>query len=186
MQTHAKYAATILARLHSCIYVGPYIIGNDKMADELDLLRTVSRLARELSASFDVHLRDMNLTSARARVLYFLLPLETGASQADVTNHLGVEHPTAVRILDGIETLGYIQRVPSPDDRRAKKIVLTTAGKAIAEKVSRLLIALNAQLIADVDAADLDVANRVLLQILARTQALRSATPGQVSPQGLS
>ncbi len=156
------------------------------MADKLDLLRTVSRLARELSASFDVHLRDMNLTSARARVLYFLLPLKTGASQADVTQHLGVEHPTAVRILDGVETLGYIQRVPSDEDRRAKKIVLTAAGQAIAEKVSKLLSDMNAQLIAELDEAEMEIANRVLLQILARTQALRCTVPGQIEPRGLS
>lgn len=156
------------------------------MVDELDLLRTVSRLSRELSASFDVHLRDMNLTSARARVLYFLLPLETGASQADVTNHLGVEHPTAVRILDGIEALGYIQRIPSPEDRRAKKIILTTTGQVIAEKVSKLLSDLNRQLIEDLDKAEMEIANRVLLQILARTQALRCAIPGQIGAQALS
>ena len=145
------------------------------MSNDLDLLRTVSRLARELSASFDVHLRELNLTSARARVLLFLAPLKEGASQGDVTAHLGVEHPTAVRILDGIEALGYVQRVPSPEDRRAKLIVLTAPGQAVAKTVSKLIDDLNTQLTQDLDAGEIDVTNRVLTQLLARAQTIRFA-----------
>lgn len=143
------------------------------MVDEFELLRTVSKLARELSASFDVHLKSLNVTSARARILLFLLPLENGASQAEVTSHLGVEHPTAVRILDGIEALGHVQRMPAADDRRAKVIALTEQGRAVAVKVSKLVGDLNEHLIRNLDPEEIAQAQRVMLHLLSRTQDIR-------------
>jgi MarR family transcriptional regulator for hemolysin len=143
------------------------------MADELELLRTVSKLAREISASYDAHLRALNMTSARARVLLFLLPLQNGASQAEVTSHLNVEHPTAVRILDGIEALGHIQRMPSADDRRAKVISLTEQGRDVAGKVSKLVRELSARLIQDLEPQEIEQTQGVLVHLLARTQEIR-------------
>jgi MarR family transcriptional regulator, transcriptional regulator for hemolysin len=145
------------------------------MHEELDLLRSVGRLARELSAAFDVHLRGLNLTSARARILMYLLDLDKGASQAEVTGYLGVEQPTAVRILDGIEALGYVQRIASPQDRRVKIIVLTAKGRAVAQKVSRLVSALNDRLLEQIPASELNVVRGVLSELLTRAQTIRSS-----------
>lgn len=149
------------------------------MADDFELLRTVHKLARELSASFDVHLKALNMTAARARVLLFLLPLDKGASQAEVTAYLGVEHPTAVRILDGIEALGHVQRLPAADDRRAKVIALTPQGRALAGKVAKLIDDLNGRLIRDLHADDIAQTQRVLLHLLSRTQLIRSKAEDQ-------
>lgn len=156
------------------------------MVDDLDLLRTIARLARELNVTFDAHLRELGLTSARARVLVFLLPASDGASQAEVTTYLGVEHPTAVRILDGVEALGYVQRVPALEDRRAKMIVLTASGQAVATKVSRLIQELNSQLVRELDGNDMKVASAVLHQLLVRTQAIRSSVPDLAAAGALS
>lgn len=149
------------------------------MADELELLRNVSQLAREIGTAFDHHLRALNLTTARARVLLFLLPVEAGSSQADVTVHLGVEHPTAVRILDGLEALGHVQRVPASDDRRAKIIVLTEQGRTLAGQVAKLLKQLNRQLIDEIPLEEASMVNRTLLGLLERTRAMRTEAPVQ-------
>ena len=157
------------------------------MAETSDLLRNIAQVGRELSVGFDVHLKDLNLTTARARVLLLLLPSDNGVSQAAVTDHLRVEHPTAARILDGLEGLNYIQRVPSPDDRRARMIVLTPGARAVARKVSAIVTNLNAALMSQLDPAEAEITNRVLTQILASVQTVKAGNPAAlVAEQVLS
>ncbi|WP_172123062.1 MULTISPECIES: MarR family transcriptional regulator [unclassified Devosia] len=151
------------------------------MAETSELLRNVAKAGRELSVGFDVHLKDLNLTTARARVLLLLLPSTEGVSQAAVTEHLRVEHPTAVRILDGLESLGYTHRVPSPDDRRARMIVLTPQGRAVAKKVSAIVSCLNDHLMSQLDPAEAEIANRVLLQLLDGLQRMKSDIAGSLT-----
>ena len=153
------------------------------MAEASELLRNIAQVGRELSVGFDVHLKDLNLTTARARVLLLLLPNKDGVSQAGVTDHLRVEHPTAVRILDGLEGLGYIQRVPTPDDRRARMIVLTPEGRAVAQKVSAIVANLNAHLISQLDPREAEITNRVLLQILAGLQTVKAGGAGALTTE---
>ncbi len=151
------------------------------MNDELELLRNVSLVGRELSSAFDGHLRSFGLTTARGRVLLFLLPLAEGASQAEVTAHLDVEHPTAVRILDGLEALGHIQRVSAPEDRRAKIIVLTPDGREMAKNVSTLVRRLNSELIKDLNSEEMELVNGLLLKLLSRGRELRAAVAAQAA-----
>jgi MarR family transcriptional regulator for hemolysin len=156
------------------------------MAEASELLRNITKVGRELSVAFDVHLKDLNLTTARARVLLLLLPSPDGVSQAGVTDHLRVEHPTAVRILDGLEGLGYIQRVPSPDDRRARMIVLTPEGRIIAGKVTAIVSALNDSLIAQLDPAEVEITSRVLLKLLAGLQIMKTGAGAAIQEHALS
>lgn len=151
------------------------------MAETSELLRNVAKAGRELSVAFDVHLKDLNLTTARARVLLLLLPTQDGVSQAAVTDHLRVEHPTAVRILDGLESLGYTHRIPSPEDRRARMIVLTPQGREVATKVSAIVACLNDRLMTQLDPTEVEIANRVLLQLIEGMQLVKEDTGGAVA-----
>jgi len=151
------------------------------MAVTSELLRNVAKAGRELSVAFDVHLKDLNLTTARARVLLLLLPTQDGVSQAAVTDHLRVEHPTAVRILDGLESLGYTHRIPSPEDRRARMIVLTPQGREVATKVSAIVACLNDRLMTQLDPTEVEIANRVLLQLIEGMQVVKEDTGGAVA-----
>jgi len=151
------------------------------MAVTSELLRNVAKAGRELSVAFDVHLKDLNLTTARARVLLLLLPTQDGVSQAAVTDHLRVEHPTAVRILDGLESLGYTHRIPSPEDRRARMIVLTPQGREVATKVSAIVACLNDRLMTQLDPTEVEIANRVLLQLIEGMQLVKEDTGGAVA-----
>jgi MarR family transcriptional regulator for hemolysin len=156
------------------------------MAEQLDLLRNLAVAARELSAAFDAHFKDLNLTSARARVLLLLLPNEAGVSQARVTEHLRVEHPTAVRILDGLESCGFIQRLPALEDRRAKIIVLTEEGRSVAAKVTTLSQKLSFKLVSPLDRAEAEIADRVLLRLQEEIQLLKASAQQNRSDDGMS
>lgn len=57
-----------------------------------------------------------------------------GVMQRDLHKQIGIEQPTAVRTLDRMERDGFIERKPSPSDRRATLIYLTEKGQGC-EKV---------------------------------------------------
>jgi DNA-binding MarR family transcriptional regulator len=66
--------------------------------------------------------------------------LSTIAERANIT-------PQAVgELVDDLERLGYVVRRPDPDDRRAKRIVLTDRGRACVAAAMDVIAALEAEL----------------------------------------
>lgn len=137
------------------------------------LIASVAETARAIQTLFDAQLREMGLTAARGRVLLFLAKQHPdGATQTDVTDYLRVENPTAVRILDGLETLGYIRRRPSETDRRAKIIELTETGCPVAQEVVREARRLYQGVLDDIPDTDIETTQRVLDIILNNIAAM--------------
>lgn len=147
------------------------------MPDNRRLMRDVSQVGREISTIFDGHLRQHGLTLARAHILLQLIKNDCATSQSAVTEHLQVEHPTAVRILDGLEALGYITRTPAPGDRRAKNVELTDTGRPLAQRVVATIDELNHVLLEGVDPDDAEVASSVLETLLVNLAKLKAGTP---------
>jgi DNA-binding MarR family transcriptional regulator len=66
--------------------------------------------------------------------------LTTIAARANLT-------PQAVgELVDDLERVGYVVRLPDPDDRRAKRIVLTERGQACVAAALRTIATLEAEL----------------------------------------
>jgi DNA-binding MarR family transcriptional regulator len=66
---------------------------------------------------------------------YFLRVLweEDGLTQRELATRTGMQEPTAVIALRGMEQAGWIRREPSVEDRRKIDIHLTRAGRALRE-----------------------------------------------------
>ena len=58
-----------------------------------------------------------------------VLSLGRPASQLDIAEPLGFDRNKMVNIVDELEALGLARREPNPEDRRAKAVVLTSAGR---------------------------------------------------------
>ena len=56
---------------------------------------------------------------------------EDGIRLGDLARHAGRNKQTIAAILDELETLGYLHRVPDPADRRAKLIMPTDRGREL-------------------------------------------------------
>ncbi len=138
----------------------------ERSPDDQTLLLLIGETSRGVVTLFDAELRDMGLSSARGRVLLFLLRQREPVGQAQVTDYLRVEGPTAVRILDGLEALGVIRRLPDPRDRRAKLVELTEAGRPDAERVVELTRHINASLLDGLSIEQIDCAKFVLSKIV--------------------
>jgi MarR family transcriptional regulator for hemolysin len=137
-----------------------------KAPDSESLVRGITEASRHLSSLFDAHLRSMGLTAARGRVLFFLARQGKPVGQGQITGFMRVESATTVGILDGLEALGYIRRLPDPHDRRAKLVELTAEGKPRADEVVQKTRQLTGLILQGLTAAEIECAAGVLSKIL--------------------
>ena len=98
---------------------------------------------RKLRALVDDRARDMGLTLSRARLLMELAKAD-GPTQSDLAGLLDIEQPTLVRLLDGLERNGMIERRTVEGDRRARRVFLTETARAQAQDILDFLAELRA------------------------------------------
>ena len=72
-------------------------------------------------------LAPLNVRPAQYSVLT-AIGCNPGRSQADIGEALGIERARVVRLLDELEKRGFIQRLPSTQDRRSYCLFLTKEG----------------------------------------------------------
>ncbi|MDQ0319754.1 MarR family transcriptional regulator for hemolysin [Pararhizobium capsulatum DSM 1112] len=107
------------------------------VATDRDLFDALANVNRKLRVLFDARVKETGLTLSRARVLFTLLRRD-GLNQRDLAEELGIETPTTVRLLDGMEKQGFLERRTEATDRRAKRIHLTPHGRQSAEEIEEL------------------------------------------------
>lgn len=124
-------------------------------------------VSRRWRTQFDAELRarETGLTMARGRTILMLGTAEGPVTQNDLAEALAIEHPTVVRLLDGMQKAGLIERRPLQGDRRANQIVLTASAADLAAEVDAISAELRKRFLKGVDPADLATAVRVLATI---------------------
>jgi DNA-binding MarR family transcriptional regulator len=88
-------------------------------------------------------------------------------SQLALAQHLGVDRTVMTYLLDSLAEAGLIERRPDPADRRARRIVATTRGRALLDGLGERLCAAEDQVLAGLDNDADRQAFRALLQRLA-------------------
>jgi MarR family transcriptional regulator for hemolysin len=144
-------------------------------------LGRLSQVSRAVRTHFDAELKQLDLTLARGRLMLHLIRAEHTVTQAELSDVLEVEHPTVVRLLDGLEQTHHVERQPLPGDRRAKSVVLTAEGRLVGERVLRLTDAVSDTLLDGVDPDDLAITERVLQTLSDNLARLAAERAGQAS-----
>lgn len=124
----------------------------------------LSTAARKMRNLFDSRVRERGLTLARARVL-LLLAEQRNWNQRELADALEIEHPSVVRLLDGLEKQGLIYRAVVAGDRRAKRIELTGEAQAQVKQLQDITQTIRAELLQRVDRTSLETALTVLQEI---------------------
>jgi DNA-binding MarR family transcriptional regulator len=101
----------------------------------------------------------LGLSFARVRALRRLA--EQPLTLRALAERLAADPPYATLIVDDLQERGLVQRKPHPEDRRAKLVQLTAAGRAAAARADEILDDPPAAL-HDVPAEDLAAVLRVL------------------------
>lgn len=129
---------------------------------QIDFGFNVARLARRLRQAVDAELQAFGLTEATWRPLAYVGRLGGGVRQKELAIALSIEGPSLVRLLDGLERRGLIERREDETDRRARGIYLTRAGHDLAVRVAKVGTEIQTRLLTSVPPADLEICQRVL------------------------
>ena len=129
-------------------------------------------LTRTIRAAFEMRVRKLGLTYARAKLLT-TIGRKPGASQTELAAALGIEGPTLKRLLDAIEAQGLARRCPLPGDARKHAVHLTDTARI--GPLLRFRAEVESALVQDVDPEDLAVTRRVLARMLRNAERIRQA-----------
>lgn len=83
-------------------------------------------VARLLRTTFDRKVKGMGLTRSQWWVLLHVFR-KTGVTQSELADSLEIEKATLGRLIDRMETNGWLRRESDTEDRRVKRIYLTEA-----------------------------------------------------------
>ena len=101
----------------------------------------LSDSGRLLRKTFDERVRDLGLTAVQARLMLSLVKFPDN-NQVFYAERIEVEPITLTRIVDRMEEAGWVERVPDPNDRRARLLHLTDKSREIVEPLRVIVNAL--------------------------------------------
>lgn len=131
----------------------------------------VGLVARHWRRAVDQRLQPFDLTEAAWMPLVHLARAGQPMRQNALAALLSLDSSSVVRILANLEAAGLVERSEDEEDRRAKAIVITPRGRALARRVERVSAALEQALMAGLPPADIAAARRVLERLAAALAA---------------
>jgi MarR family transcriptional regulator for hemolysin len=121
----------------------------------------LSRSYRQWRRAADLRLQPYDLTEATWLPLIRIARAPTPPRQKDLAASLFVDNSSVVRLLDNLEAAGLVERKEG-EDRRAKIVVLTPRGRAIADKVETVARGVRNDALAGLSDKDIETTIRVL------------------------
>ena len=112
-------------------------------------------------------------TMARWETLFLVAFSGQELTQGDLARLIGIEGPTLVRMLDLLAKEGLIARRQSATDGRMTVNTITPAGRAVIDQVMGITNRMRAELLQDIDPAELKVTLKVLGQVIDRLDEMR-------------
>lgn len=97
----------------------------------------VHDVARLMRWSFDRKSQDLGLTRAQWSVLASL-HRQDGIQQKTLAQNMDITPISIARHLDHLEAAGWIERRADPDDRRAKRVYLTSKVEPMLKRLTEL------------------------------------------------
>jgi DNA-binding MarR family transcriptional regulator len=151
-------------------------------AEDTDLARRAWHAMSEL-----VHHQDRKVAVSAtlgvswARVLLLRLLAAEPKTLRAIAEWLAADAPYVTLMVDDLEQRGLVRRKPHPEDRRAKLVQLTAAGRAAAARAEAILDEPPAAL-REVSDKDLATILRVLERLNRAASRPRRANPADASP----
>jgi len=125
----------------------------------------MAQINRQWRRVIDRQLRPLGLTEAMWLPLLHLSRAPKPIRQKELATSLGLDASSIVRLLDGLESAGLMERSEAVDDRRAKTLQLTPSGVETVRQVEALVAESRASLLAGVPREALDSAWQVMVQL---------------------
>ncbi|ART80410.1 transcriptional regulator SlyA [Oceanisphaera avium] len=131
----------------------------------------LASLVRQWRTVNDERLKPLGLTQSRWITLSHL-KYEDGMQQHQLARLVGVESPSLVRTLDGLESLKLIERRHCEKDRRGKTVHLASAATELVMEMDSVLDETRAQVLAGLSEQEIAEFTRIAEQIQHNLQQL--------------
>src|SRR5262245_36170775 len=131
----------------------------------------VSRVARQWRRAADLRLQPFALTEATWLPLVHIARAPQPPRQKDLAASMSLDGSSVVRLLDNLESAGLIQRREGEHDRRAKIILLTPRGRAIADQVETVSRRIRGDALTGLSDKDIETTVRVLNHVCRALEA---------------
>ncbi|HVZ29930.1 MAG TPA: MarR family transcriptional regulator [Asticcacaulis sp.] len=123
--------------------------------------------ARMWRVALDRRLKDLGISQAGWLSIAYIAKAKAPLSQGELAALVQVEAATVVSTIDRLEKAGLVERVPNPNDRRVKHLIVTPAGQAVYKKVRAKADEMRAELLGQFDPEKLAVTTEILEKIQA-------------------
>lgn len=106
----------------------------------MSAVTSIMRVHQILMTRLNGLLEPLQLTFPRYEALMLLFYSRRGSLPlGKMGERLQVHRTSVTNTVDGLERLGYVERIPHPEDRRATLAVITARGREAAERATRVL-----------------------------------------------
>ena len=136
-----------------------------KASDRDSFGSLLSRAGRQWRRAADLRLAPFDLTEATWLPLVHIARAPEPPRQKDLAASMSLDGSSVVRLLDNLAAAGLIKRKEGENDRRAKIILLTPQGRAIADKVEVAARRIRGDALAGLSDKDIATTVRVLKHV---------------------
>src|SRR5512139_635434 len=136
-----------------------------KSSDRATFGSLLSHAGRQWRRAADLRLKPFDLTEATWLPLVHIARAPEPPRQKDLAASMSLDGSSVVRLLDNLEAAGLVRRKEGENDRRAKIILLTARGRAIADKVETVARRVRSDALAGLSDRDIETTVRVLRHV---------------------
>jgi DNA-binding MarR family transcriptional regulator len=114
--------------------------------------------------AFIAALEPWNITPPRFSAMV-IVSLNPGLKLTQLAKILGIARSGAVILVDALEELGYVERQPAPEDRRAFSLALTEKGRHDLVKITKAVVDQDKQVVQPLTTAEQHELHRLLIKL---------------------
>jgi DNA-binding MarR family transcriptional regulator len=131
------------------------------------LAELMTHMIRSSAPELFRRLGELGLSFTQMKALHFLRESD-GVQVKEIADKIGMSFPAMSRALDGLVQRGYVERLESEKDRRAKLVRLLPAGRAALDEIERARVSAMEEFMATLSDEERAELHATLLPIVER------------------
>jgi len=136
------------------------------MPSDTNVGRLISRVRHALMLSVDARLLPLGLTAAQWSVVVYLAE-QIASTPAELASLLNYDRGAMTRLIDRLESKGFVVRSPNRTDRRSVTLALTATGRAAYPEIRPLIVDVLNELLRGFTATEVSQLESLLGRMLA-------------------
>ena len=163
------------------IKIEPMSFADAPSRDRLGFLMVT--LTRQWRRFVEEQLAANGLTDATWTPLLHLRAWGDGVTQKELAERVGLDGSSLVRLLDILESKGWVERRADTADRRSKRIFLTAEGNQAVDQIRATMLEAERSLLQDLDEAEVEAMLGSVNKVRARIEQMHDQRCTQTHPE---